>query len=335
MKRSLLMAAALTAFMVPAVTPVASMAQERQATIDESGAVRGGRERARPQRQDGGESRPQRPDRPSRPDTPQRPDRPSRPETPDRPQRPDRPARPDTPNRPDRPDRPGQDRPDRPGRPDNGGVTRPDRPDRPNRPDRPGRPDNNGGWNRPNRPDRPGQDRPNRPGRPDNNGGVNRPDRPDRPNRPDRPGRPDNNGGWNRPDRPNGGHWNRDRDRERREFRQRFNSDRWRTDWNRRHGSNWWRNDNRFRGYTGFRMGFYFAPGYGYYSVPRSYWGRHYQVGDYLPEIFWRYQLNDWRTYGLGFPPEGARWVMVDNYIYLIDDYDGYIIDVIRDAWSW
>jgi len=213
-------------------------------------------------------------------------------------------------------------------------VTRPDRPDRPNRPDRPGRPDNNGGWNRPDRPDRPGQDRPNRPGRPDN-GGVTRPDRPDRPNRPDRPGRPDNNGGWNRPDRPNGGHWNRDRDRERREFRQRFNSDRWRTDWNRRHGSNWWRNDNRFRGYTGFRMGFYFAPGYGYYSVPRSYWGRHYQVGDYLPEIFWRYQLNDWRTYGLGFPPEGARWVMVDNYIYLIDDYDGYIIDVIRDAWSW
>lgn len=161
---------------------------------------------------------------------------------------------------------------------------------------------------------------------------MDRPNRPDRPT-PSRPSRPDHNGGWNRPDRPNGGHW--DRDRERREFRQRFDSQRWRNDWNRRHGSNWWRNDSRFRGYTGFRMGFYFAPGYGYYSVPRSYWGRHYQVGDYLPEIFWRYQLNDWRTYGLGFPPEGARWVMVDNYIYLIDDYDGYIIDVIRDAWSW
>lgn len=328
MKRSLLMAAALTTFLVPAVTPVASMAQERQATIDENGAVRGGRDRARPPRQsNGGENRPARPQRPDRPT--ERPDRPSRPDAPDRPQRPDRPSRPDTSTPPDRPSRP--DTPNRPQRPDRPDVDRPNRPgqDRPDRPNRPGRPDN-GGVNRPDRPT------PSRPSRPDN-GGWDRPDRPDRPtpSRPGRPGRPDNNGGWNRPDRPNGGHWNRDRDRERREFRQRFDSQRWRNDWNRRHGSNWWRNDHRFRGYTGFRMGFYFAPGYGYYSVPRSYWGRHYQIGDYLPEIFWRYRVNDWRTYGLGFPPEGARWVMVDNYIYLIDDYDGYIIDVIRDAWSW
>ena len=60
-----------------------------------------------------------------------------------------------------------------------------------------------------------------------------------------------------------------------------------------------------------------------------------WSVGDYLPSIFWRYQLNDWRTYGLGYPPEGTRWVLVDNQIYLIDEYDGYIIDVIYDAWRW
>lgn len=83
------------------------------------------------------------------------------------------------------------------------------------------------------------------------------------------------------------------------------------------------------------RLGFYFAPGYGYYSVPRSYYNRDYRVGEYLPMTFWRYQLNDWRTYGLGYPPEGTRWVLVDNNIYLIDQYDGYIIEVIRDAWSW
>ena len=83
------------------------------------------------------------------------------------------------------------------------------------------------------------------------------------------------------------------------------------------------------------RIGFYFAPGYGYYSVPRNYWGQRYHVGQYLPSIFWRYQLDDWRTYGLGYPPEGTRWVLVDNHIYLIDEYDGYIIDVIYDAWSW
>ncbi|KRA19415.1 hypothetical protein ASD59_12735 [Brevundimonas sp. Root608] len=83
------------------------------------------------------------------------------------------------------------------------------------------------------------------------------------------------------------------------------------------------------------RIGFYFAPGYGYYQVPRNYWGQRYYEGQYLPSIFWRYQLNDWRTYGLGYPPEGTRWVLVDNHIYLIDAYDGYIIDVVYDAWRW
>ncbi len=83
------------------------------------------------------------------------------------------------------------------------------------------------------------------------------------------------------------------------------------------------------------RLGFYFAPGYGYYSVPRSYWNRQYYVGQYLPDVFWRYQVNDWRTYGLGYPPPGTRWVYVDNTIYLIDEYDGYIIEVVRDAWNW
>ncbi len=123
--------------------------------------------------------------------------------------------------------------------------------------------------------------------------------------------------------------------RDYREFRQRFNSDQWRRDWNRRHSADWWRNDRRFRGYSGLRVGFYFAPGYGYYQVPRSYWGQRYYEGQYLPSIFWRYQLNDWRTFGLGYPPEGTRWVLVDNHIYLIDEYDGYIVDVIYDAWRW
>ncbi len=120
-----------------------------------------------------------------------------------------------------------------------------------------------------------------------------------------------------------------------REFRQRFNSNQWRRDFYRDRNSNWWRNDNRFRSYSGVRAGFYFAPGWGYYSVPRSYWGRYWSAGQYLPDIFWRYQLNDWRTFGLGYPPEGTRWVSVDNTLYLIDDYDGYIIDVIRNAWRW
>ena len=83
------------------------------------------------------------------------------------------------------------------------------------------------------------------------------------------------------------------------------------------------------------RIGFYFAPDYGHYSVPRQYWNQRWSEGQYLPSIFWRYQLNDYRTYGLGFPPQGTRWVYVDNHIYLIDDYDGYIIEVVYDFWRW
>lgn len=127
----------------------------------------------------------------------------------------------------------------------------------------------------------------------------------------------------------------RDRDRLRNEYRNRFDSRRWQQNWNRNNRPDWWRNDNRFRGWSGIRTGFYFAPGYGYYSVPRTYWGRSYYAGDFLPSIFWRYSVNDYRTYGLGYPPPGTRWVYVDNSIYLIDEYDGYIIDVIRNAWRW
>jgi hypothetical protein len=142
------------------------------------------------------------------------------------------------------------------------------------------------------------------------------------------------NGGW---DRDRGGQWDRDRSRRRDygDFRNRWNQDQWRRDWNRNRGYDWWRNDRGFRGYNGFRFGFYFAPGHGYYSVPRNYWGQRWYPGDYLPSVFWRYQLNDWRTFGLGFPPPGTQWVAVDNHIYLIDSYDGYIIEVIFDAWRW
>ena len=83
------------------------------------------------------------------------------------------------------------------------------------------------------------------------------------------------------------------------------------------------------------RIGFYFAPGYGYYNVPRSYWGRRYYEGDFLPSLFWRYELRDWAYWGLPYPPAGTMWVFVDNNIYLVDRYDGYIIEAVYDAWRW
>ena len=326
MKRSLLMFAAVSAFLVPAAAPLSVLAQDRpeHRAQTRGDSPRRAERRAAPQRERGDMAvRPRERQEAPRQNSPRPQSRPDQ----TRPQ-----ARPDG-QRPQRPDgqrptgqRPDSSRPDRPSRPEAQRPNRPDRPDRPNRPD----------WNRPNRPD---QSRPDRPDRP----GANRPDRPDwnrpnrpdanRPNRPDwnRPGRPD----ANRPNRPNRPGWNGNRDRDYREFHNRWNRDQWRRDWDRRHRSDWWRHDQRFRGWSGVRIGFYFAPGYGYYSVPRSYWNRQYYVGQYLPDIFWRYQVNDWRTYGLGYPPPGTRWVYVDNSIYLIDDYDGYIIEVVRDAWNW
>ncbi len=213
--------------------------------------------------------------------------------------------------------RPQQDRPasDRPNRGD-----RDDRGDRPNRPDRPA-----GGWNGGERPDRDRdeQSRPNRPSGGWNDGrpGDGRPNRPDR-DHGDRPNRP--NGDWN------------DHRRDRQEWRNRWNRDQWRNDWGRRHDRHdWWRNDSRFRGWSGVRIGFYFAPGYGYYRVPRSYWGRRFYEGNFLPSLFWRYEIRDYAAWGLPWPPAGTMWVMVDNTIYLVDRFDGRVLDVLYDAWRW
>ena len=83
------------------------------------------------------------------------------------------------------------------------------------------------------------------------------------------------------------------------------------------------------------RVNFYFAPGYGYYNVPRQYYGRSYRIGDYLPNVFWRYRVHDWAWYGLPAPPPGCAWVYVDNNIYLVDLFDGYIIDSANQVWRW
>lgn len=220
------------------------------------------------------------------------------------------------------------------------GERRPDqsRPDRSQRPveARPQtRPDREGSsWqqtDRAPRPQRPAdQSRPQP--RPDGDRGQNsRPTRPPE-RQPERGDRPAPNNRWDSHGRrpqagPDRGRYS--------EFHRNWNRDNWRRDWDRGRRPDWWRHDNRFRGWSGIRVGFYFAPGYGYYSVPRSYWNRQWYVGQFLPDIFWRYRVNDYRTYGLGYPPPGTRWVYVDNSIYLIDEYDGYIVEVIRDAWRW
>jgi Ni/Co efflux regulator RcnB len=299
-----MVAACLAALAVPALAPTVALAQDSD----------GGRHRPR--------AMPERHDRIRAPDETPAPQRAPRAERPSRSERPRANQDRDRPNRPSRPDRPRGDGGHRPDRPQGG-----QRPDRPHqggqqRPDRP-RGDRDGSWSGQNRP---GSD--HRPGR----------DRNDRNDRNDHNGRRDHNGrdrgGWTRGDRNDHG-GRRDHERDRRDFRNRFNGDQWRRDWNRRHGNDWWRRDRRWNSWSGVRIGFYFSPGYGYYSVPRSYAGRRWYSGDYLPSIFWRYRLDDWRTFDLGVPPPGTQWVWVNNDLYLIDSIDGYILEAVYNVGAW
>jgi hypothetical protein len=103
------------------------------------------------------------------------------------------------------------------------------------------------------------------------------------------------------------------------------------TVWNR--NPNWWRGNASFRNYTGARVNFFYAPGFGYYSVPQEYWGRSWNTGGYLPLFFLRYAVNDYQDYGLPQPPYGCSWVWLDTSVLLVDRSDGYILDEIGNVW--
>ena len=107
--------------------------------------------------------------------------------------------------------------------------------------------------------------------------------------------------------------------------------------WNRgtvwQRNPNWWRGNSGFRNYSGVRLNFFFAPGYGYYGVSREYQGRSWHPGEYLPEFFLRYVVNDYRAYGLPAPPYGFSWIWVNTSVLLVDRSDGYILDEVDNVW--
>lgn len=143
---------------------------------------------------------------------------------------------------------------------------------------------------------------------------------------------------------PQSGHWNAPTGRH---FDRHDDSERWtetRHAWRGEHGGwsnnapwrrdhDWWRDRREFHGYTGARIGFWFAPGYGYYHVPESYWDRQWGPGDYLPAFLWEYQVADWEDYDLPPPPEGCGWVWINGGVALIDLSDGYVLDVQYGLW--
>lgn len=131
--------------------------------------------------------------------------------------------------------------------------------------------------------------------------------------------------GWNR------GLTGSDRDREGQQWRQAHGGWDNRAPW--RSNRTWWRGNAAFRLFAGERIGFFFIPGFGYVSPPAEYRAHYWRAGDQLPRWFWRYQVRDFWNYGLPRPPDGCVWVWVDNDIALIDASDGYILDIVHNAW--
>jgi Ni/Co efflux regulator RcnB len=91
-----------------------------------------------------------------------------------------------------------------------------------------------------------------------------------------------------------------------------------------------WRDRAEWREFRGPRPGYWYAPGYGYHPVMRSYgWRR----GAYVPVSYRRYYVSDYYYYGLRPPPPGYRWVYADGNFVLMALASGLIADVILNGY--
>jgi len=91
-----------------------------------------------------------------------------------------------------------------------------------------------------------------------------------------------------------------------------------------------WRHRPEWRGYSGVRSGYWYAPGYGYHRVTRSYAWR---SGGYVPVTYRRYYVQDYGYYGLRAPPYGYRWVYADGNFVLMAVATGLIASVILNGY--
>ena len=109
--------------------------------------------------------------------------------------------------------------------------------------------------------------------------------------------------------------------------RQRFVQQHDRTGWD--HDRPHWdqhRYPHMFRSHHRFHRGRFFWPrGFGF---------REFAFGEFLPPIFWTspdYLIEDWWDYDLPYPPPGYEWVRAGDDALLVDEYDGRIVQVIRE----
>lgn len=72
----------------------------------------------------------------------------------------------------------------------------------------------------------------------------------------------------------------------------------------------------------------------GRFFWPRGFGFRAFAFGEILPPIFWTspdYLIEDWWDYDLPYPPPGYEWVRAGDDALLVDEYDGRIVQVIRE----
>jgi Ni/Co efflux regulator RcnB len=95
----------------------------------------------------------------------------------------------------------------------------------------------------------------------------------------------------------------------------------------------WWRGQPAFVGYVGPRRGYYFAPGYGYYAIPRGYWQRPFVAGVVLPVRMRAYVVVAPATYGLAPAPAGYAWYYAGPGMVLAATSTGVIVQSVAGGW--
>lgn len=95
----------------------------------------------------------------------------------------------------------------------------------------------------------------------------------------------------------------------------------------------WWHGHPHFVGYVGPRPGHYYAPGYGYYAVPRGYARSIWVVGGTLPPVMRSYVVVSPAIYGLAPAPAGYGWYYAGTNIVLAALATGVIVQSVAGGW--
>jgi Ni/Co efflux regulator RcnB len=117
--------------------------------------------------------------------------------------------------------------------------------------------------------------------------------------------------------------WNRDRG-----DRRDWNRNDGRRDWNRGGSVGRWESGRYPHSYRSERR--FRAPAW---RAPRGYYSRAWAFGEILPYGWYGrdYWVDGWWDYGLPEPPPGYHWVRVGDDALLVDDFDGRIVQIVRD----